>query len=132
MLTVEDWAEIRRLCRAEQMSISEVARVLGVSRNTCGARWCRARRLSTSARPRGRSWMGSNRGISRVSRRELNDFAEGRRGSITAVVFGTKDGLKSAEINGGAQPSGVKASDGRLWFPTMAGVAVVDPAAVAA
>jgi transposase len=33
-LCVEDWAEIRRLCRAEKMSISETARVLGVSRNT--------------------------------------------------------------------------------------------------
>jgi transposase len=37
VLTVEDWAEIRRLCRAEQLSISEVARVLGISRNTVRA-----------------------------------------------------------------------------------------------
>jgi transposase len=34
VLSVEDWAEIRRLRRSEQMSISEIARVLGVSRNT--------------------------------------------------------------------------------------------------
>ena len=34
MISVEDWAEIRRLRRSEQMSISEIARVLGVSRNT--------------------------------------------------------------------------------------------------
>ena len=34
MLGVEDWAEIRRLRRAEGLSISEIARVLGVSRNT--------------------------------------------------------------------------------------------------
>lgn len=34
MLGVEDWAEIRRLRRAEQMSISEIARVLRISRNT--------------------------------------------------------------------------------------------------
>jgi transposase len=34
VLNVEDWAEIRRLRRAEQMSISQIARVLGVSRNT--------------------------------------------------------------------------------------------------
>ena len=37
MLNVEDWAEIRRLRRAEQMSISQIARVLGVSRNTVRA-----------------------------------------------------------------------------------------------
>jgi transposase len=36
-LDVEDWAEIRRLRRAEQMSISEIARVLRVSRNTVRA-----------------------------------------------------------------------------------------------
>jgi transposase len=34
VLSVEDWAEIRRLRRAEKMSISQIARVLGVSRNT--------------------------------------------------------------------------------------------------
>jgi len=34
---VEDWAEIRRLRRAEKMSISEIARVQGISRNTVKA-----------------------------------------------------------------------------------------------
>ncbi|MBD3140258.1 IS21 family transposase [Microbispora bryophytorum] len=34
MLSVEDWAEIRRLHRAEQMPIRAIARKLGVGRNT--------------------------------------------------------------------------------------------------
>ena len=34
MLSVEDWAEIRRLRRAEQMPIAQIARVIGISRNT--------------------------------------------------------------------------------------------------
>ena len=34
MLSVEDWAEIRRLHRAEGVPIKQIARVLGVSRNT--------------------------------------------------------------------------------------------------
>jgi transposase len=34
VLAVEDWAEVRRLRRAEGLSISEIARVLGISRNT--------------------------------------------------------------------------------------------------
>ena len=34
MLSVEDWAEIRRLHRAEGIPIKQIARVLGVSRNT--------------------------------------------------------------------------------------------------
>ena len=37
MLGVEDWAEIRRLRRAEGMPIARVARVMGVSRNTVKA-----------------------------------------------------------------------------------------------
>ena len=75
-------------------------------------------------------WMGSNRGISRISRRELTDVAEGRRRTVTSVVFGASDGLSSVEVNGGRQPSGLKTADGKLWFPTMGGVAVIDPAAI--
>jgi transposase len=37
VLSVEDWAEIRRLHRAEQMPIKVIARVMGVSRNTVRA-----------------------------------------------------------------------------------------------
>ena len=37
MLSVEDWAEVRRLRRAEQMPIAEIARVMGISRNTVKA-----------------------------------------------------------------------------------------------
>src|SRR3954451_25120048 len=37
VLCVEDWAEIRRLRPAEKMSISEIARVQGISRNTVKA-----------------------------------------------------------------------------------------------
>ena len=37
MLTVEDWAEIRRLHRSEQLPIKVIARVMGISRNTVKA-----------------------------------------------------------------------------------------------
>ncbi len=37
MLSVEDWAEIRRLHRAEGLPIREVARRLGIARNTVRA-----------------------------------------------------------------------------------------------
>jgi transposase len=37
VLSVEDWAEIRRLHRAEQMPVKAIARVMGVSRNTVRA-----------------------------------------------------------------------------------------------
>ncbi|WP_157108022.1 IS21 family transposase [Nocardia amikacinitolerans] len=37
MISVEDWAEIRRLYRSEGVSISEIARRLGIARNTVRA-----------------------------------------------------------------------------------------------
>src|SRR5215210_2933236 len=37
VLSVEDWAEIRRLYRAERMPIKVIARVVGCSRNTVKA-----------------------------------------------------------------------------------------------
>jgi transposase len=37
VLSVEDWAEIRRLYRAEKMPIRAIARTMGISRNTVRA-----------------------------------------------------------------------------------------------
>ena len=74
-------------------------------------------------------WISSNRGIYRVKRDELNEMAEGRRSQITAVAFGKADGMLNSECNGGRQPAGLIGRDGRLWFPTMGGVVVIDPEA---
>lgn len=79
---------------------------------------------------RGNLWMSCNKGIYRASRQELNEFAAGRMRAITCVAYDTKDGMLIAECNGGRQPAGWKMSDGKLWFPTMGGVAVIDPAAL--
>ena len=76
---------------------------------------------------RGYFWMSCNKGIYRVERQELNDFADGMIRSITSTAYGKNDGLLNVECNGGRQPAGWKTRDGRLWFPTMAGAAVIDP-----
>lgn len=79
---------------------------------------------------RGIFWMSCNRGIFRTSRQQLNDFADGRITSIDCIAYGKQDGLLNVECNGGRQPAGIKTRDGKLWFPTFDGVAVVDPEAV--
>ena len=71
----------------------------------------------------GQFWMTGNKGIVRVTRAELEDLAAGKINSITSVVYGVGDGMRSAECNGGGQPAGWKGRDGRLWFPTARGVA---------
>jgi signal transduction histidine kinase/streptogramin lyase len=75
----------------------------------------------------GNFWMSSNLGIYRTSRQQLNDFADGKIQTISCVSYGKKDGMANVECNGGTQPAGVRTSDGRLWFPTQKGVAVIDP-----
>ena len=75
-------------------------------------------------------WMGSNRGIVRVKREDLSDYLDGKAKNFTIDSFGSNDGMNSAETNGGFQPNAVKDSNGKIYFPTIAGVAVVDPSKV--
>lgn len=77
----------------------------------------------------GNLWMSSNRGVSFVALRALDAYARGTLPRIFATAYGTADGMISAETNGGFEPSVARTPDGRLWYPTVAGVAVIDPAA---
>lgn len=79
---------------------------------------------------RGWFWLNSNQGIYRVRKQELNDFADGKITYLTSIAYNRQDGLLNTEGNGGRQPAGIKARDGKLWFPTAQGVAVVDPETV--
>ena len=75
----------------------------------------------------GSLWLSSNKGISSVPKEELDDFANSKIKTISCKSFGTSDGLISSECNGGSQPAGCIGTDGRIWFPTVKGVAVIDP-----
>ncbi|NOZ78393.1 MAG: diguanylate cyclase [Acidobacteria bacterium] len=75
---------------------------------------------------RGRFWMSCNHGIYRVARANLNAVLNGRRTQIRCQVFGRTDGMPTSECNGGSQPSGWRAHDGKLWFPTPEGFVAVD------
>jgi diguanylate cyclase (GGDEF)-like protein len=76
---------------------------------------------------RGNFWISSNRGIYRVKKQELNDFADGKLARINSVGYGTQDGMLSTECNGGRQPASITDREGRFWFPTQDGVVIVDP-----
>ncbi|HEY0989199.1 MAG TPA: two-component regulator propeller domain-containing protein [Kofleriaceae bacterium] len=77
---------------------------------------------------RGNYWMSSNRGIWSVSHHELEEHAAGLRPTVESVVYGEGDGMRDRECNGAIEPSGWRGRDGRLWFPTAKGLAVIDPA----
>lgn len=69
-------------------------------------------------------WLSSNHGVSRVKRAALN--AANEETPLGPVNFGRSDGMRSSECRGGFQPAGVRTADGRMWFPTTRGVAVID------
>lgn len=75
---------------------------------------------------RGNFWISSNRGIYRVKKKELNDFADGKIEKINSVGYGRQDGMLNNECNGGRQPASIKDKDGKIWFPTQDGVVVID------
>ena len=69
-------------------------------------------------------WLSTTRGISRVSRKQLLDFAEHRIKALQPVNYGVEDGLRSAQTLDGQVHA-----DGSLWFITSRGIAVYDPKA---
>jgi signal transduction histidine kinase/DNA-binding response OmpR family regulator/ligand-binding sensor domain-containing protein len=78
----------------------------------------------------GRFWMSTNRGIFWVRRDELNAFADGRATRVRSTGYTERHGLANREANGGTQPAATRTRDGRLWFATQDGIAVVDPATI--
>lgn len=72
-------------------------------------------------------WLLGNRGIFQVSRGALNEVADGQRPVVHCVVYDKADGMDPSEGQGGLQPAGWRARDGRLYFPTIRGTAIVDP-----
>jgi len=75
----------------------------------------------------GNLWMCSDKGVFRASINELVDFTEGRIKRISCISYGTADGMGSSQCSSG-QPAACKTDDGRLWFATSGGLAVIDPA----
>jgi len=72
-------------------------------------------------------WFSSNNGIFRVSRDELNAYAQRKVKTFHGTSFGLSDGMRTLECNGGSEQAGWKMRDGTLWFPTVHGVAIVRP-----
>jgi ligand-binding sensor domain-containing protein len=75
-------------------------------------------------------WCGSLGGVFCVAKAALNPGAAKLVTPLPCISYSTVDGLPTLECSGGCQPSGWKTRDGRLWFPTVRGLAVVDPAQV--
>ena len=77
----------------------------------------------------GSLWLSTTRGICRVRKQDIWDLVSGKIRKVEPVNYGVADGLRSAQCAPGYPTSGggTRSSDGRLWFPTSRGLAVLDP-----
>ena len=73
----------------------------------------------------GRIWMGSNRGLFSVDKKNFEAYEQGRTSLLNTRSYGRSEGMKTREINAPAQP--LIDDRGRLWIPTLKGVAIFDP-----
>ena len=82
--------------------------------------------------PDGDLWLGTRHGLMRIKKTEFAAVAAGRKVFLHARVFGLEAGMASDECTGDLGTAAAQTADGRLWFPTMEGIAMVDPRAVPA
>jgi ligand-binding sensor domain-containing protein/signal transduction histidine kinase len=75
-----------------------------------------------------RLWMASSKGIFSVKRNDLRKFARGEIQKFASTPYSPLDGLRTIECKSGVQPAVWKMRDGTLWFATIRGLLVIDPA----
>lgn len=73
----------------------------------------------------GALWICTPRGILRADRASLDAVAAAGAGRVRGRLFNSLDGMPSSECHSNGA---WKTRDGKLWFPTPRGAAVVDPA----
>jgi streptogramin lyase/two-component sensor histidine kinase len=70
-------------------------------------------------------WFSSNRGIFFIPKTSFDQQSS----PLRYTLFNASDGMRSSECNSGS-PGGVRSSDGRIWFPTIRGLAMIDPSRI--
>jgi len=76
----------------------------------------------------GHVWVSGNRGVFRMDLAQLDAVADGRLGQVDVMQFDRSSGMPRSETNGGFQYAAWRDQSGRMWYPTVAGAAVFDPA----
>ena len=76
----------------------------------------------------GSFWLAGALSILRVTREELDKAASSRSYVMNVDSYDAEDGLPGPPRHRGPYPLGTRSIDGRLWFVTAKGIAVIDPA----
>ncbi|MCP4158325.1 MAG: hypothetical protein GY757_62075, partial [bacterium] len=72
-------------------------------------------------------WTAGRNGVSRISKKELDEVAAGKTTRVHPLTFNELDDMKSRWCTGFL----CKTRDGKLWLPTSIGLTTIDPGHVA-
>jgi signal transduction histidine kinase/ligand-binding sensor domain-containing protein/CheY-like chemotaxis protein/HPt (histidine-containing phosphotransfer) domain-containing protein len=76
-------------------------------------------------------WLTTNKDLASVSRDAIDAYLADPRTHPAVQIYGSADGLRTAEFCGGNTSPGVRTPDGLLWFPSIKGLVRIDPAHIA-
>ncbi|MBK9249947.1 MAG: hypothetical protein IPM69_18035 [Ignavibacteria bacterium] len=76
---------------------------------------------------KGNFWFSCSKAVFRVTKADIENVMSGKAKRVISIVYGDKDGMKSSECTIGFTPSAWRTKDGRICFPTVQGMAVVNP-----
>jgi ligand-binding sensor domain-containing protein len=76
----------------------------------------------------GNLWGSTPKGPFRVAIADITNHWKNAQQPVSVRFFDYSDGLLSVECLGGRQPVACRSADGRLWFLTQRGMAVIHPA----
>lgn len=74
----------------------------------------------------GRFWMSCNKGVYSIEKKAIELFLQGKIKRVQSSVFDASTGMRNQECNFGGQASSFKDKQGKLWFPTISGLAIID------
>lgn len=72
-------------------------------------------------------WFTSMKGIFRVRKNDFDRLDSGVIQAVRCIAYGREDGLATVQCNDFAKPAAWRGRDGRLWFATTKGLAVINP-----
>lgn len=76
-------------------------------------------------------WLSGDEGLVRLRVADFDRWARGEIGSVPFEVLSARDRLRDRECNGWGRPAVSSFADGTLIYPTVVGLALLDPAALA-
>ncbi len=79
---------------------------------------------------RGNLWMSTNRGVMRISLKQIDDYIQGKTRYLTPALFDEAQGMAGSQCSGEGQPSVWRNGHGRLYYPTAKGIVVFDTARI--